>query len=1103
MRDPRFASFAAKTRAVGAHQKAHPQPGNEVAAAKKAAVPPSNDVAGQAKAAAVGDMTTAQPGVFDKAAFMTAVRAAIAKAVPENAKEADEFNSSGKAGAVKAEVKGQIGQGTQASARDIRGKATATPDPGRAVSVPAKPLADAPQVAPAHDPGAASAMPTTAPPAQTDLSGAPREVNGQMADAGVTEQQLANSNEPQFTDALAAKKEGDAHSATAAAPVLAAQSQAITATKADAASQSAGVMGAIGGAHKTAFGAVGQQKNATKSGDEAAKAHISSQLESIYGATKTETEGILTGLDTTVDSEFESGEKAAKQAFEDYQSDAVSSWKLHRYLLPVGGLIQWGIDQFKPLSPELIKIFADARNLYMQRMDATISRVADIIGRELTRARTRIALGRQQMADFIGTQKGQMAAFAKEAGAGISDKFGELDKSVDEKQEGLVDDLASKYVEARKGIDDRITELQSENKGLWEQAQAAIAGAIETILKLKKMLESVLARAAGAVGKIIDDPMSFLGHLVAGVRAGLDGFVANIGTHLKKGLQEWLFGELASTGIEIPDKFDLKGIFTLVTSILGLTWTNFRTRLVAQIGEPVTAKIEKGFGIVKAIATTGIAGAWKWIVEKIGDLKSTVMDGIKSFVTEKIVMAGIQWLIGLLNPAAAFVKAVKMIYDLIMWFVDNAERIKELVDSVLGSVEEIIAGNVGKVAALIEGSLAKILPIAIGFLAGLAGVSGIGASIKKVVMSVQKPVNKVFDWLIGKAVKFGKGIIKRLKNSKLVKKAKAAAKKAKAWAKKKVAQAKAWGKKKIAGAKKWVKAKVGGAVKWVKKKLGIKDKKPKKNANDGKGPIVAVSVPVGSEQEPHTLLNKPGSNQLVMHSLTEFQMATFPDSAIRKKHDSYVKNRDSTDPKKQSAASVQLADITGLVKAWNEEHAKQITGPIPSSLGRVAPYNNQPSQSGKIPKMRLVMAEHVIPQSLVSFFWRSVGLPRSTTPEYGRMETVMWYRSAEKRKNGGSLGDFGIIAAARSLLKKVEPKPGTLFKVPAGDIESREAAFVSQAESARERTKQAAADDFAHRAQLGSNEPQSPTSDDIDVSFNKQRAQIHGWLVERVNDSPD
>ena len=56
----------------------------------------------------------------------------------------------------------------------------------------------------------------------------------------------------------------------------------------------------------------------------------------------------------------------------------------------------------------------------------------------------------------------------------------------------------------------------------------------------------------------------------------------------------------------------------------------------------------------------------------------------------------------------------------------------------------------------IEKTLAKMVPVLIGFLASLLGLGGISGKIQKILATVQKPVMKVVDWVVGKAVAFGK-----------------------------------------------------------------------------------------------------------------------------------------------------------------------------------------------------------------------------------------------------------------------------------------------------------------------------------------------------------
>ena len=216
---------------------------------------------------------------------------------------------------------------------------------------------------------------------------------------------------------------------------------------------------------------------------------------------------------------------------------------------------------------------------------------------------------------------------------------------------------------------------------------------------------------------------------------------------------------------------------------------------------PVWDKLVGAFEIIKILITEGVGGLWKWVLEKAGDIKEMVMSQIKEMVVTQIVKAGITWLISMLNPAGAFIKACKMIYDVVMFFVERAAQIKEFVDAVLDSVESIAAGGVGAVAAKIEDTLGKLVPILIGFLASLLGLGGISDKIKKILEMVQKPVMKVVDWVIGKAVGIGKRLI---------------------------GVAKRVGGKIKAGAKKLT-AK-------VKKKLGIKEKTPEQIAEGQEGP---------------------------------------------------------------------------------------------------------------------------------------------------------------------------------------------------------------------------------------------------------------------------
>lgn len=214
----------------------------------------------------------------------------------------------------------------------------------------------------------------------------------------------------------------------------------------------------------------------------------------------------------------------------------------------------------------------------------------------------------------------------------------------------------------------------------------------------------------------------------------------------------WLFGALGEAGIDLPESFDLKGILTLVMQVLGLTWENLRARAVKVFGEQVVGYLEKAFEIFTIIKDQGIGGLWEFVKDKVVDLKDTIFDAIKDMVITQVIKAGIQWLLGILGgPAGAFIKAAKAIYDIVMWFVSNGQKLASLVQAIMQSITAIAGGAIGQAAQFIENALAKAIPTVISFLASLLGLGGLGEKIKGIIKKVQGPVNRVIDWVLGKA----------------------------------------------------------------------------------------------------------------------------------------------------------------------------------------------------------------------------------------------------------------------------------------------------------------------------------------------------------------
>ena len=303
-----------RTKAAGTKTKAHQPAAAGAATAQAAAVPPGNDVASQAQAAQVEVMGAQEPGAFDRAAFIAAVKKSIEAAAPKNLKEVDDFKESGKAAKVKGEVGGLVKGGKQDAEKDIKGATDAPPDTSKATPKPVVPLEhDEPGAAPKAV-GAAAAMPSPRPAEDTDLSAGPAEVEQKMEESQLTEEQLQKSNEPEFMAALDAKQEAKQHAETGPDEYRQQEDEMLGQAREDAEGVEAAKLAGMHGARGQALAKVLGHKGEAKTQDETKRAKVAADIQAIYDQTKTDVTGILEAIDGKVDATFTSGEESARTA---------------------------------------------------------------------------------------------------------------------------------------------------------------------------------------------------------------------------------------------------------------------------------------------------------------------------------------------------------------------------------------------------------------------------------------------------------------------------------------------------------------------------------------------------------------------------------------------------------------------------------------------------------------------------------------------------------------------------------------------------------------------------------------------------------------------
>ncbi|MCP4535607.1 MAG: DUF4157 domain-containing protein [Chloroflexi bacterium] len=792
--DPAFQAVTGQVEQVAVEQQTHDPTEQKSQEAQAAAEMPAEEKEGKAQnvqAGAIGAAAAEQeaaaadgsaPG-FDKEAFIAAIESKINAVMPEDPEEMENIEDSGVMEKVAGTVKEQVEGGKETAQGDVDDELEEEPDES---TVPEKEVTSLDPNDPGPPPSAIDA--TKAAPkskgrseVEAPLQEGSKSLDEQMAEAEVTEEQLENSNEPDFIAGLDAKKESQANAETAPQEYRSSEQGTVSQAQGEAESTEQAKTQAMTEVRGQAFGEMDGLQETAKDQDEGERTRIGDEINTIYETTQTDVQAILDQLDTDVDDAFTQGADRAQRTAIDYIERETQAYKDERYEGGLGKLQQLGdVTGITKLPQKYYDIYDVGRKDYLIEMGTVLEDVADIVAEGLGSAKDRIEQGRQEIADYVAQQPEDLQKVAQEAATDIQSKFDELEQSVDDKEKQLIESLAQQYNDNLQTLDSEIEKMKEKDKGLLDKAAEALGGPLATIVELRDMLTGVLSRVADAIKKIIADPIGFLENLIEGVKQGFENFITNIWEHLKTGFIGWLTGTLTEGGIELPETWDLKGIFQLVMQILGLTVEKISKRVEALVGFDLIGMISQIMELVQLYQKEGLAGLakyglekligaegmgalaqvmeiieiirsgdlgklWGIIKEHLSNLKEMVIDKIKDFVVEKIVKAGITWVISLFNPAGAFIKACKMIYDVVMFFVERGKQIMALVNSVVDSVSALADGNIGVAAEAVEGALAKGIPVALGFLSSLLGLGDISGKIQEIVKNVHALVDKGLD----------------------------------------------------------------------------------------------------------------------------------------------------------------------------------------------------------------------------------------------------------------------------------------------------------------------------------------------------------------------
>ena len=413
------------------------------------------------------------------------------------------------------------------------------------------------------------------------------------------------------------------------------------------------------------------------------------------------------------------------------------------------------------LKKAVTAIFDAVRKAVTKVLDAVKSLAASIIDAAADFIKSAIRAFGELLKGWIDGLLGDIFPGLAEALNNLVDAAVEYAESkIDDLAEGLKDAINKLVDGLHAAINAVLSVYEAAISLALEVAEAVVTGdwtdlllkALEAALRIAGInpddFYAFVGKAEDTIKSIVDNPGGFIGNLLESVKGGFGQFADNFGTHLQSGFVEWLTGQAGDAGITMPSALDAKGIFSLVTQVLGLTKSDLKEKVEKHFGEKAGAAFEYVWDSVEALIEGGVEGLYDKIAGDLDGMVDQVMGEIKNWLITKVVMAAVMKVASMFNPVGAIVQAVMMAWKVYEFLHDQINRIYGVVTGIVNSIADIAAGALGGAMNRVEQALGDMVPVAIDLLAKLLGIGGMGKKVRKVIEKVQAKVDAAIDKLI-------------------------------------------------------------------------------------------------------------------------------------------------------------------------------------------------------------------------------------------------------------------------------------------------------------------------------------------------------------------
>jgi hypothetical protein len=287
-----------------------------------------------------------------------------------------------------------------------------------------------------------------------------------------------------------------------------------------------------------------------------------------------------------------------------------------------------------------------------------------------------------------------------------------------------------------------------------------------------QLVVQILAKAAGAIGDILTNPVAFLLNLLRAMKAGFQLFWDHIGTHLFNGVVGWLFSTLSAAGITPPADFSFRSILGLVMQLLDITVNRVFERIALRVGREAADRLRRVLDLatgawawISVLINEGPAGLWRELQERLSNLWDTVKTAAIGFLSTAVINPALTRVISLLDPTGimAVVNGLMAIWSVIQTGAQALMPMLQIINRVLDGIRGIATGAYDVAAGFFETALAGALPVGIRFLANFLRLGNLSTRIRDIVTRIRARVDQALDWVIDRAARAGQAVLNMIR----------------------------------------------------------------------------------------------------------------------------------------------------------------------------------------------------------------------------------------------------------------------------------------------------------------------------------------------------